>query len=180
MEPIQMEPIPVSPRKRSLGLYAFGAVLVAAAGVGAIYFAYSNSQAIAAARDTIATEAARGPRVVVATILAGPKTREIKLLGDTKAFSTATLFAKVSGYLKMVNVDKGDTVHAGQVLAEVESAETDSQYASALADLEYKQRFAVRSQGELLRLPATSPSSRTSRRNRACAWRRNRCATWRP
>ena len=82
MEPIQMEPIPVSPRKRSFGLYAFGVVLVAAAGVGATYFAYSNSQAIAAARDTIATEAARGPRVVVATILAGPKTREIKLLGD--------------------------------------------------------------------------------------------------
>ncbi len=150
-----MEPIPVSPRKRSFGLYAFGVMLVVAAGFGAAYFAYSNSQAIAAARDTIATEVARGPRVVVATIAAGPKTREITLLGDSKPYSTATLFAKVSGYVKKIHVDKGDAVHAGQVLAEVESAETDSQYASAVADLEYKQRFASRSR-ELVRTSAVS------------------------
>src|SRR5258708_33045788 len=122
-----MEPIPTNPRKRSFGLYAFGVVLVVAAGAGAAYFAYSNTQAVAAARDTIANELARGPRVVVATIAAGPKTREITLLGDSKPYSTATLFAKVSGYVKSVNVDKGDTVRAGQVLATVESAETGSQ-----------------------------------------------------
>ena len=150
MEPIHMEPIPTNPRKRSFGLYAFGVVLVTVAGAGVVWFAYSNSQAVAAARDTIAAEAARGPRVVVATIEAGPKTREITLLGDTKPYSTATLFAKVSGYIKTVKVDKGDMVHAGQVLAEVESAETDSQYASAVADLDYKTRFAARSR-ELLR-----------------------------
>jgi RND family efflux transporter MFP subunit len=140
-----MDPIPVSSRGRSLGLYAFGVVAVVVAGAGTAYFAYSNSQAVAAARDSIAAEAALGPRVVVTTVSSGPTTREITLLGDTKPYSTATLFAKVSGYIKTIRVDKGDTVHAGQVLAEVESAETDSQYASAVADLNYKTRVAARS-----------------------------------
>jgi RND family efflux transporter MFP subunit len=153
-----MDRIPTNPRKRSLGLYVFGVVLVAVAGAGAAYFAYANSQAVAAARDNIAAEAARGPLVVVATVSAGPKTREITLLGDTKPYSTATLFAKVSGYIKTVSVDKGDMVRAGQVLAEVESAETDSQYASAVADLDYKTRLAVRSR-ELLRTGNVAPQA---------------------
>src|ERR1700722_10949560 len=145
-----MEPIPINPQKRSFGLYLFGVVLVAAAGAGAVWFAYSNSQAVAAARDTIAADVARGPRVVVATVANGPKTRDITLLGDTKPMSTATLFAKVSGYLKTVSVDKGDPVLSGQVLAEIESGEPNSQYASAVADLDYKTRQAARSL-ELLR-----------------------------
>jgi RND family efflux transporter MFP subunit len=153
-----MDRIPTNPHKRSLGLYAFGVVLVVVAGAGVAYFAYSNSQAVAAARDSIAAEAARGPRVVVATVAAGPTTRQITLLGDTKPYSTATLFAKVSGYIKTVSVDKGDMVRAGQVLAEVESAETDSQYASAVADLDYKTRFAARSR-ELLRTGNVAPQA---------------------
>jgi hypothetical protein len=44
-------------------------------------------------------------RVVVAIV----SVRSIQLLGDAKPYTTATLFAKVSGYLA-VSVDKGDTV----------------------------------------------------------------------
>ncbi len=39
------------------------------------------------------------------------------------ALQEATLYAKVSGYLKMIAVDKGDAVQAGQLLAEIEVPE---------------------------------------------------------
>jgi RND family efflux transporter MFP subunit len=39
------------------------------------------------------------------------------------AYQEATLYAKVSGYLKTLTVDKGDSVQAGQLLAEIEVPE---------------------------------------------------------
>src|SRR5215475_6275320 len=39
------------------------------------------------------------------------------------AYQEATLYAKVSGYLKSLTVDKGDAVKAGQLLAEIEVPE---------------------------------------------------------
>jgi membrane fusion protein (multidrug efflux system) len=39
------------------------------------------------------------------------------------AYQEATLYAKVSGYLKTLTVDKGDTVKEGQLLAEIEVPE---------------------------------------------------------
>ena len=54
------------------------------------------------------------------------------------------MYAKVSGYLSKVAVDKGDFVKTGQLLATIESQETDAQYNSARADLANKQRIAQR------------------------------------
>ena len=74
----------------------------------------------------------------------GPAERTVKLLADVRPYQEATLYGKVSGYLKTVNVDKGDTVKEGQLLAVIEFQETDAQYASASADLANKQRQAHR------------------------------------
>jgi membrane fusion protein, multidrug efflux system len=53
------------------------------------------------------------------------------------AYQEATLYAKVSGYLKTLTVDKGDAVKAGQLLAEIEVPEL-------LADeVQYKAETAV-------------------------------------
>jgi RND family efflux transporter MFP subunit len=125
----------------------------AAAGTG--YYVRASTNWLGSARAAMAEEAARGPRLMVATVTQGPKERTIQLLGDAKAYSTATLFAKVSGYVKAVYVDKGDQVTAGQVIADIESLELDSQYQSAMADLDYKQRIAARAR-ELLRSGATA------------------------
>ena len=145
-----MEPTHINPPKRSLGLYLTGILLVAAAVAGTLYYVRAGTTAVAAARTAQENDAARGPRVVVASVIQGPKLREITLLGDAKPFTTATLFAKVSGYLKTVSVDKGDPVTAGMVIAEIESAELESQYQGAVADLDYKQKLAARGR-ELLR-----------------------------
>ena len=59
------------------------------------------------------------------------------------------MYAKVSGYMKSVLVDRGDRVEAGQVVAVIESPEIDQQYNAAVTDLEHKRRNLARSQ-ELL------------------------------
>jgi RND family efflux transporter MFP subunit len=50
----------------------------------------------------------------------------------------ATLFGKVSGYLKWVGVDKGDLVRKGQLLAVIEAPEIEDQYKQAVADYSIK------------------------------------------
>jgi membrane fusion protein (multidrug efflux system) len=145
-----MDPTPASVGRRSLGLYVAGFIVVAAAIVGTLQHVRSGTVALGVARAAMEAEAARGPRVTVATVVQGPKTRTLQLLGDARPYLSTTLFAKVSGYLKSVPVDKGDIVTAGQVVAEIDSSELDSQYEGAVADLYYKERMVVRAR-ELLR-----------------------------
>ncbi len=73
----------------------------------------------------------------------GEITRSITLPGELKAYQSATLYAKVTGYLKSIAVDKGDTVKEGAVLAEIEAPEllTDrTRYRAEveLAEIDYK------------------------------------------
>lgn len=66
----------------------------------------------------------------------GPITRFVTLPGEIKAYQQATLFAKVAGYLKTLNVDKGDPVKEGVLLAEIEVPELIAQRARYRAEVE--------------------------------------------
>ena len=92
----------------------------------------------------LAAELAAGPEVKVADAVASPGTHTITLTGETRPYQEATLYAKVSGYLKVVKVDKGDAVKAGQVLAVIESPETDQEYLASEADAKNKKAIAGR------------------------------------
>ena len=50
----------------------------------------------------------------------------------------ATLYGKVSGYVKWIGVDKGDTVKQGQLLAVMDAPEIEDQYKQAEADYAIK------------------------------------------
>jgi len=65
------------------------------------------------------------PPVTVQTIRPkqGPITRWVTLPGEIKPYQQATLYAKVTGYLKTITVDKGDPVKEGALLAEIEVPE---------------------------------------------------------
>ena len=142
-------------RSSKTRLYLMGVVCVVASVLGTAYYMRQSSDGLANAKAAMEADVARGPRVVVANVVQGLQFRTIQLLGDARPYQTITVFAKVSGYLKSVLVDKGDQVTANQVIAEIDSAELESQYQSAVADLDQKQRIDARSR-ELFRNSTTS------------------------
>src|SRR5882757_2084413 len=62
-------------------------------------------------------------QVHITHLSSGPITRSVMLPAQVIAFQEATLYAKVSGYLKSIAVDKGDKVAAGAILARIEIPE---------------------------------------------------------
>src|SRR5258706_7096308 len=52
------------------------------------------------------------------------------------AYQTATLYAKIPGYLKAIAVDKGDAVQAGDFIAELEAPELVAELGKYQADVE--------------------------------------------
>lgn len=131
-------------------VYLIGLLVVVGAAFTGVRLWHDKDAQLGAAREAMAEGLAKGPAVQVATIAQGPKERLITLLGDTRAYQTATLYGKVGGYLKSIAVDRGDHVTAGQVVGEVESAETDRQYDAAVSDLTNKRKNAER-EGDLVK-----------------------------
>ena len=62
-----------------------------------------------------------GPHVLVKNVSRSPATRDLKLPATIRGFDETDVYAKVAGYLKKINVDKGDRVKKGQVIAILES-----------------------------------------------------------
>jgi len=66
----------------------------------------------------------------------GDIVRTIELPGDVVGFYESALHSKVTGYLKTISVDKGDSVKKGQLLAEIEVPELQSNLMQSQANLE--------------------------------------------
>lgn len=130
---------------RSFVAWVTGIAVVGGAGFGVFHIWQRQDAQLLAARQALAVEVARGPHVQVATVSQSAAERRLTLLGDTRAWQAVTLYSKVGGYLKSIAVDRGDHVIAGQVIATIDSAETDRQYDSAVTDMENKRRNMMRS-----------------------------------
>ncbi len=92
-------------------------------------------------------------QVRVTHLSAGPITRSITLPGQIVALQEATLYAKVSGYLKSIAVDKGDKVAAGATLARIEIPELVASKAKQEAELKAAQADYSRLQESLQKAP---------------------------
>src|SRR4051812_49545635 len=122
--------------ERSSRLLAAGSaavVIASAAGVAALFLRERSAQARQA--ETLRKEVDEGPGVRAVRVQLAPAERLVTLPAEVRAEMHATLYAKVSGYLKEVSVDKGDHVRKGQVLAVLESPDLDEQVHSAEAQL---------------------------------------------
>jgi len=130
--------------KRGFVLFLIGVILIIAALVISGILIEKRKHYLA--RETRERSAASGSgqrvRVVPATRSQGIRT--VTLVGEARPFAAVTLFAKVSGYLKEIRVDKGDHVRAGQLLAVIESPELDKQYEAAIVDAQNKRKDAER------------------------------------
>jgi membrane fusion protein, multidrug efflux system len=115
-------------------LYLVGAALVSVALLGAELLKSARAKEVSGELHQEQATAQAGPRTNVVTVTSGPPTGHVTLLGETHSYLESILYAKISGYLKTVLVDKGDQVKAGQLLATIESPETDAEYRAAIAN----------------------------------------------
>jgi len=103
------------------------------------------------------------PPVTVQTVMPrrGEITRTITLPSfRILAYQDATLYAKISGYLKTLTVDKGDSVKEGQLLAEIEVPELladEAQYKAetAVSRTNYERMAEARAKAPDLVIPQT-------------------------
>jgi len=96
----------------------------------------------------------------------GDATRSILLPANILPYQQATLYAKVAGYVKTVNVDKGDTVQAGALLADIEVPELiadRAKYKAELdvADLDYKRTSDAQKKAPDLVVPLTVDTAKS-------------------
>jgi membrane fusion protein, multidrug efflux system len=75
----------------------------------------------------------QGQRVLVTQVIHAPASRQLAIPASIHGFVETPIYAKVAGYLKTVNVDKGDRVKLDQVLAVLQSPELDQQVENARA-----------------------------------------------
>src|SRR5215468_12471723 len=73
------------------------------------------------------------PAVDAVTVSAKVVERQIMLPGELLPYLAVPIFAKVNGFVKAVNVDRGSEVRQGQVLATLEAPELIAQVAEAQA-----------------------------------------------
>ena len=77
-----------------------------------------------------ATAHAQAP-VEVVRVVSKAVDRQVKLPGEFQPYLSVPIFAKVNGFVKHVNVDRGSAVKTGQLLATLEAPEMIAQTAEA-------------------------------------------------
>lgn len=127
-------------------LYLIGAIIMICAFLGAEWLKKGQVTQVAGELHQEQATAAAGPRIDVVAVTSDPPIGHIVLLGETHAYLESVLYAKISGYLRTVLVDKGDRVETGQLLATIESPETDAQYRAAIVNARNLERISERDQ----------------------------------
>jgi len=85
------------------------------------------------------------PEVTVVAVKKASSIGDLVLPGNIQAVTEAPILARASGYVQRRYVDIGDSVTAGQLLADVEAPELDQQVRQAQAALEQSQSDLERS-----------------------------------
>ncbi len=124
------------PKRKRLGLGFYALLLVAAAAIG--WFVYKGIAARVSAETALVKETHAESVLTVSVV--SPKQsgggQELVLPGNTQPLIDAPIYARTSGYLTRWFADIGARVHAGDVLADIETPEVDQQLAQARSDLQ--------------------------------------------
>jgi RND family efflux transporter MFP subunit len=89
--------------------------------------------------------------VAVAKVTKEELSRNLALTAEFKPFQEIEVMAKVSGYVKEINVDVGDRVRQGQLLATLEIPEMADDLARARASIERSSAEVTRAKDEIQR-----------------------------
>ncbi|MGF2034067.1 MAG: efflux RND transporter periplasmic adaptor subunit [Nostoc sp. CmiVER01] len=94
-------------------------------------------------------EASTIPSVKVFTPTRATASTKLELPGSIVALNQTTIYARSTGYLRRWYADIGDRVRAGQLLAEIDSPDTDQQVLQANAELVQAQANVSQSRANL-------------------------------
>jgi RND family efflux transporter MFP subunit len=105
----------------------------------------------------------------VAEVTRGTLANTLKVAGEFLPYQEVELHAKVAGYIRRINVDIGDKVRAGQVLATLDVPELQAQVQGAQAGVRQTQAEIVRAKNDVARAEAnyTAVHSAASRLKQA-------------
>ncbi len=142
-------PQPRNKSDRARGARRFGvaAALLFAGGLG-----YGGWQDYTQRHESLTTAQQQRelvPRVLVAPVAASGDTINVSLPGTTFAFEAANIFARANGYIEKRNVDIGDHVKSGDLLAQLTAPELDHQISQAEATLGQTQSTLRQNQASL-------------------------------
>src|SRR5271170_1776443 len=89
-----------------------------------------------------------------ATASVAPVTRDdlastLTVAGEFQPYQEVELHAKVSGYIRRINVDIGDRVKTGQVIATLEVPELNAQVIGSEAEIRHSQSEIARAQSDV-------------------------------
>lgn len=119
---------------RRIGLLAIILVIV---GVGIFVISRADSAEPPAAKSDATS-------VSTTTITQQKSGRTLMLSAEARPYQSVTLYAKISGYLQKLYIDKGQDVKAGQTIAIIESPDLEQEKLALDADLKQKQSYLRR------------------------------------
>jgi RND family efflux transporter MFP subunit len=140
---------PLPQRKVGRGAWQFGlgAALLLTTGLG-----YGEWRDHAQRQEAIATAQQQRnfvPSVLVGQVRDSGGTIDVTLPGTTFAFEAANIYARANGYIEKRNVDIGDRVKAGDVLAQLTAPELDHQISQAEATIGQAQATLQQNQASM-------------------------------
>jgi len=95
------------------------------------------------------TEPISPPTASVAVVTRGDLSSTLTVAGEFQPYQEVELHAKVSGYIRRINVDIGDRVRIGQVIATLEVPELNAQLSASQAEIRHSQAEISRAQSEV-------------------------------
>jgi RND family efflux transporter MFP subunit len=135
-------------RRRWAGrLFTLGGFLMLGCGIAfGAWARYSQQQQVMAtaeqSRDFV-------PSLQVAAVEPSPDTMSVFLPGTTAAFAAANIYARATGYIAKRNVDIGDHVKPGELLAQLAVPELDDQISQNEATLNQLKSALVQAEASL-------------------------------
>ena len=123
----------------------------ALAAIAALFLlAFSGCRNKTTAQTTDKTASAGPPTVEVVTVVEQPLNVTLSLPGELTPYQTVALYSRVTGFVKMIAVDRGSRVRAGEQLAVLEAPELGAQKAEAQSKLQSSdaQLAAIRAKAE--------------------------------
>jgi membrane fusion protein (multidrug efflux system) len=145
----------LDPRDKSAPPSRVKALLIAAAGLfllAAVFVLFQSQHETGSAPGALTIEeSAQAPAAHLVQVIKPQRrdvARTLTLPANISPWYRATLYAKVSGYLKWIGFDKGDLVKKGQLLARIDAPEVQDDFEQAEADyaikrLTYERLLAV-------------------------------------